>query len=155
MRTVSIRQRPLHFQAAGKREVRTQFAALPYRIKDGKVQVMLITSRGTGRWILPKGWPMDGVTAAEAAATEAYEEAGVEGDASHSVLGFYSYTKYHEGERYPVLVAVFGLKVRRLLNDWPEQHERNRKWMGRKKAAKLLDEPELRQIVRHFDPRRS
>lgn len=147
------KQSPFKLKDAGKRDVRSQFGALPYRIKNGKVQVLLITSRGTGRWIMPKGWPMDGATATEAAEVEAYEEAGVVGRAHHQVLGFYSYTKEHEGEKLPIVVAVFPVKVRKLLSEWPEKDERKRKWVGRKKAAKLLDDKELRVLVRHFNPR--
>lgn len=150
---MNARQKPFYLQPAGKRDVRTQFGALPFRIKNGKVQVLLITSRGTGRWIIPKGWPMHGATPAGAAATEAYEEAGVEGLPYHTVVGFYSYAKTHENEKLPIVVAVFPIKVRKLLNDWPEVGQRKRKWMSQKKAAKLLTEPELRQIVKHFDPR--
>ncbi|MAM60731.1 NUDIX hydrolase [Maritimibacter sp. UBA3975] len=153
MIVVNARQKPVHLQSAGKRDVRTQFGALPYRVKNGKLQVLLITSRGTGRWILPKGWPMDGATPAQAAATEAFEEAGVDGTPLDTVVGFYSYFKVHEKERLPVVVAIFPVRVRRLLNDWPEAGQRKRKWLSPKKAAKVLDEPELRQIVKHFDPR--
>jgi len=74
-----IKQLPLSLHGAAKGEVRTQFAALPFRVKEDKVQVLLITSRGTGRWIVPKGWPMEGKTPAESALQEAWEEAGVQG----------------------------------------------------------------------------
>lgn len=140
---------------AAKTDVRSQFGALPWRLNDGKVQVLLVTSRGTGRWILPKGWPMHKATPAEAAATEAYEEAGVKGTPSNMAVGFYSYRKEtDDGPDMPVVVAIFPLRVKRLLTDWPEKAERKRKWMSRKKAASLLEEPELKQIVRNFDPRR-
>ena len=74
-----IKQLPLHFGNAPKTTVRTQFAALCYRIKSNKVQVLLVTTRRTGRWILPKGWPIDGLTPQKSAAREAWEEAGVIG----------------------------------------------------------------------------
>ncbi|GHE91889.1 NUDIX hydrolase [Aliiroseovarius zhejiangensis] len=144
--------RPIRLSLGDKRSVRTQFGALPYRVKDGKVEVLLITTRGSGRWILPKGWPMDGETPAGAAAKEAFEEAGVEGKLSHEVLGFYSYTKSHEGERLPCVVAVFPLKVRKQHKTFPEHGQRRRKWVSQKKAAQLVWEPELRRIIRNFDP---
>lgn len=153
MAKVTIRQKPFHLKKAGKRDVRSQFAALPYRVKDGSVQILLITSRGSGRWILPKGWPMHGATPAESAAIEAYEEAGIKGKASDRTLGFYVYQKRYDRETYPVVVAVFPVKVQKLLKEWPEHGQRNRKWVSQSKAAKLLAEPELRQIVKHFDPR--
>lgn len=153
MTALIIKQKPMRLSGAGKRDVRSQFGALPWRIKNGKLEVMIITSRGTGRWILPKGWPMDGETPAQAAATEAYEEAGVRGDAAHLPIGFYSYVKEYDGDNLPIVVAMFPLKVKKILKTWPEKSERKRKWVTRKKAAELLTEPELRQIVRHFDPR--
>ncbi len=152
MKTVTIRQPAFRLKNVGKRDVRTQFCALPYRIKGGKVQVLIITSRGTGRWILPKGWPMHLSTPAEAAATEAFEEAGAKGRAVDHVLGFYTYIKNHDGSRYPVVAAVFPVKVDKLVPNWPEKSQRKRKWVSQKKAAKLLSDRELRQIVKQFDP---
>jgi len=151
----NLRQPPIRLVGAAKREVRSQFGALPWRLHDGKVEILLVTSRGTGRWILPKGWPMHGATPGEAAATEAWEEAGVEGIVGHLAVGFYSYRKTYEDEggEATVVVAIFPVKVKRIFSDWPEKAERKRKWVSRKKAAALLDEPELKQIVRHFDPR--
>jgi len=143
---------PLRLASAAKRDVRTQFGALCYRVRQDKVQVLLITSRGTGRWILPKGWPMDATTPAGTAMQEAWEEAGVEGRTMGNSLGIYSYVKIDEGTRLPCVVAVFPIRVKRLRDDYPESGQRRRKWGSKKKAAALLDEPELRQIVRNFDP---
>ncbi|MEJ2016863.1 MAG: NUDIX domain-containing protein, partial [Maritimibacter sp.] len=91
--TMILKQKPIKLTGTDKYGVRTQFGALPWRLKAGKVQILLITSRGSGRWIIPKGWPMHGQTPSEAAATEAYEEAGIEGKLSPMVLGFYGYRK--------------------------------------------------------------
>ncbi len=147
------KQKPIRLSLSDKRSVRTQFGALPYRIRDDKVEVLLITSRGTGRWIIPKGWPMDGETPAGAAATEAFEEAGAMGKLSHQVLGFYAYDKGHAGEKLPCVVAVFPLKVKKLLKDFPEVGQRRRKWVSQKQAAQMVSEPELRQIIKAFDPK--
>lgn len=147
------KQKPIRLSLSDKRSVRTQFGALPFRIHDGKVEILLITTRGTGRWIIPKGWPMDGETPAGAAATEAYEEAGVEGKLHNQVLGFYAYDKGHAGEKLPCVVAVFPLKVKKQLKDFPEKGERRRKWLSRKKAAQMISHPELSQIIRNFDPK--
>ncbi|GKY88593.1 NUDIX hydrolase [Sinisalibacter aestuarii] len=144
----------MRLAGAGKRDVRSQFGAIPWRLNDGKVEVLLVTSRISRRWILPKGWPMHGATPAEAAATEAYEEAGVTGEPSNAAVGFYSYRKDFEGDDLPVVVAMFPLRVKKVLKDWPEKGQRKRKWVSRKKAAALLSEPELRLMVRNFDPRR-
>lgn len=135
-----------------KRDVRTQFGALCYRVHEGNVQVLLVTSRGTKRWIIPKGWPMDGETPASAAATEAYEEAGVEGKASDFCLGIYSYTKsLPKGDNLPIVVAVFPFKVKRLLKNFPEVGQRKRKWFSLKRAALIISEPELVPLIRGFD----
>jgi 8-oxo-dGTP pyrophosphatase MutT (NUDIX family) len=142
------KQKPLQLLASDKRSVRTQFGALPYRIKDDKLQVLLITSRGTGRWIIPKGWPIDGETPAGAAATEAYEEAGVKGSIADDVLGFYTYAKAHNEERLRCMVTVFGLHVQEQLKSYPEKGQRRRKWVSRKKAAKMVWEPELQRIIK-------
>ncbi len=147
------KMRALELNPGEKHDVRTQFGALCYRIRQEKVQVLLVTSRGTGRWILPKGWPMDGATPAEAAAQEAYEEAGVEGRVMGNALGIYSYVKEVEDTDLPCVVAVFPIKVRNLARDYPEANQRSRKWYPQRKAASLLAEPELRQLVRDFDPR--
>ncbi|PIE09021.1 MAG: NUDIX hydrolase [Rhodobacterales bacterium] len=148
-----VKQRPIRLAVADKRAVRTQFGALCYRIREGKLQFLLITSRGTGRWIIPKGWPMDGETPAGAAATEAWEEAGATGKLSHHTLGFYAYDKGYAGMKLPCVVAVFPLKVKKLAKHYPEAGQRKRKWVGRKKAAAMVQEPELRAMIKAFDPR--
>lgn len=148
-----VKHRPIRLAVADKRAVRTQFGVLCYRVHEGKLQFLLITSRGTGRWIIPKGWPMDGETPAGAAATEAWEEAGVTGKLSHNVLGFYAYDKGYGGGRMPCVVAVFPLKVKKVAQEFPEADQRKRKWVGRKKAAAMVSEPELRAIIQNFDPR--
>lgn len=151
-RLPTTRQAPLRPHDAGKRELRTQFAALCWRLHNGKPQVLLITSRGRGRWILPKGWGIAGKTPAESALREAWEEAGVEGKVMGNALGIYSYTKPEIDEGLPCVVAVFPILVKKLRKVYPESGERERKWFTLKKAANLLAEPELKQMVRDFDP---
>jgi len=146
---------PIRLKQSEKWDVRSQFGALCYRLHKGAVEVLLITSRGTGRWICPKGWPIDGVTPAQAAATEAYEEAGVEGKVSDVCLGVYSYNKNIPTEdNLPCVVAMFPLRVKRLLKDFPEAGQRKRRWFNQKKAAELVSNPELGQLIRSFDPSR-
>ncbi len=149
-------QLPISVGSARKRDVRTQFAALCYRIVKDRPQVLLITSRDTGRWIIPKGWPMDGKTPAQAAHCEAFEEAGVEGRAFDHVLGIYSYEKVLDDDSSPLscVVAVFPVKVRRLVDDFPEVGQRKRKWMTLSKAADRVHEPDLAHIISRFDPHR-
>ena len=147
-----MKQRPLNLASGGKRDVRTQFGAVCWRKQKDTIQILLVTSRGSGRWIIPKGWPVDGETPAQAAATEAFEEAGVEGKVRPICTGIYSYVKELEEDSLPCVVALFPLKVRRLLSDWPEKKERRRKWFSKKKAAAMVDEPELRALLKNFDP---
>lgn len=139
-----------------KREVRTQFAALCYRVKASKTQILLVTSRGTGRWIIPKGWPTHGQSAPDSAAIEAWEEAGATGKIGQRPLGIFSYVKGMGPEKdLPCLAMVFPLKVRKLEKDYPEHAERRRKWVSVKKAAAMVDTPELARIIKHFDPRQA
>lgn len=135
-----------------KTDLRTQFAALCYRIKNDKLRVCLVTSRRSRRWIVPKGWPMDGQTPFDAAATEAFEEAGVRGKVQMRPVGVFSYYKVRTEDELPCLAVVYPLKVKKVLKDWPEKKERERKWLSRKKAAALVDDPELSTIILNFDP---
>ncbi len=149
-----IKQLPLSLGRAKKADVRTQFAALCYRIKNDKVQVLLVTSRRTKRWIVPKGWPIDGQTPGDSAAQEAWEEAGVVGRADQRPLGMFSYNKHMgDDDGLPVAAMVYAVKVKSLSIDYPEAAERKRKWVTRKKAAQMVDSPELSRILRDFDPR--
>jgi len=149
-------QAPLRIASAAKRETRTQFAVLPYRVKKkSEIEVLLISSLDTGRWIVPKGWPMDGMRPAEAAAQEAWEEAGVRGRVYDDVLGVYSYSKWLDEElSLPCIVLVFALEVSHSDDAFPEAGQRKRKWMSQKKASQRVDEVELKQIIATFDPTR-
>lgn len=152
MTVVKTKHKPQRLDVSHKHDVRTQFGALCYRVQDDRVQVLLISSRGTGRWIIPKGWPMDGETPAGAAATEAFEEAGVEGKISDTCLGIYSYTKtIPKGDNLPIVVAVFPFKVKRVLKEYPEAGQRKREWFSLKKAAAMISEPELVPLIRDFN----
>lgn len=149
-----IKQLPLYFGKSAKSAVRTQFAALCYRVKGNKVQFLLVTTRRTGRWIVPKGWPIDGLTPQKSAAQEAWEEAGVVGQPDARPLGLFSYTKMvGDDEVLPCVAMVYGVKVKSLARDFPEKGQRKRKWVSRKQAAKMVGEPELARILRDFDPR--
>lgn len=123
------------------------------RTRRGELRVLLITSRDTGRWLIPKGWPMRRRTEAEAAAREAYEEAGVRGEVSPRSLGFFFYLKGLGNGRFaPCICRVFPLEVREMLRKYPEIGQRRIKWLPRDKAARRLMEPELVAMVREFDP---
>lgn len=144
---------PIDLSDAHKTDVRTQFGALCFRMMRGKPEVLLVTSRRTRRWIVPKGWPMNGKTPAQAAEIEAWEEAGVRGRMYERCLGLYSYRKtVDDGDDLPCVTMIYAMKVRELSNDYPEAHERKRKWMRPKRAAALVDEPDLAHLIRNFDP---
>jgi 8-oxo-dGTP pyrophosphatase MutT (NUDIX family) len=129
---------------------RPQVAALCLRGSGEDLRVLMITSRGTGRWIIPKGWPIPGKTGAQAAMTEAWEEAGVKkAKINPDPIGSYGYDKItDDGGAIPVQAQVYVLTVEKLVDDFPEADERKRKWMRPKRAAKLVAEPELRDILR-------
>lgn len=138
---------------AVRRRVRAQVAGLCYRQrKDGKREVLLVTSRDTGRWVLPKGWHMKGKTAAQAARQEAWEEAGVTGaKVRDKPVGSYDYPKaLEDGAVQPCRVQVYPMKVSGTTRDFPESDERDRKWVRPKRAAELVDEPELKDILKDF-----
>lgn len=148
-----IKQLPLQLRARSKNDVRSQFAALCYRVKADRTQVLLITSRKTGRWIIPKGWPEDGLTPADCAMKEAWEEAGVVGRVRNQCLGLFAYTKIVDAEvSYPCVAMVYPVKVKSLAKHYPEQAERKRKWLSPKKASERVLEPELARILRDFNP---
>lgn len=131
-----------------------QYAALPWRRgTQGEIEILLITSRGTGRWVIPKGWPMKSKSRRAAAAREAWEEAGVEGRIGRKSIGGYGYGKrLDDGDVIDLRVEVFGLEVTREGEDWPEKLQRERRWMGAGQAAVLVDEPELRDLILAFSP---
>jgi 8-oxo-dGTP pyrophosphatase MutT (NUDIX family) len=123
-----------------------QYATLPWR-RAGQLEIMLITSRETKRWVIPKGWPMDGRTNSESAAQEAYEEAGIKGSTTEESLGFFEYQKRGKGQ---LRVDVFAMRVTEVLDQWPEAHERTRQWFPSETAAGLVDEPQLAALIRGF-----
>ncbi len=134
------------------REPRTQYAALPWRKgADGEVEVLLITSRESRRWVIPKGWPMKDKEPGLCAAQEAFEEAGVVGETRRRSLGVYHYDKrLRSGRLQHVRVMVFPLEVREERDIWPEMAERDRLWSSPAEAAGLVDEPELRTLLAKF-----
>ncbi|MEM9107054.1 MAG: NUDIX hydrolase [Pseudomonadota bacterium] len=130
-----------------------QYAALCYRRTDDGIDVLLITSRGTGRWIIPKGWAMEDLSDHATAAREALEEAGVVGKIKKKSIGTYPYSKWMPAEM-PIecSVKVYPLEVSQLEDDYLEKDERERRWFSRKKAASKVDEPELKELILDFKP---
>jgi 8-oxo-dGTP pyrophosphatase MutT (NUDIX family) len=147
----------LSFRPEGACEPRTQCAALCWRRAEGRIEVLLVTSRETARWVIPKGWPIDGLPETEGAAREAWEEAGVQGEIGATCLGVYSYDKVIDraGEApqaVPCVVAVYPMQVTALRRDFPEAAERRIKWFALDKAARKVVEPELAALIARFDP---
>lgn len=135
---------------SGRSESR-QVAALPWRVIDGERQVMMITSRETRRWVIPKGGRMAGKTDPEAAAVEAMEEAGLQGDIAQTSIGAFHYLKrLKNGEDRLCVVAVYPLKVLIQLGAWPEAAERDRRWMAVEEAAASVHETNLAELIRAF-----
>ena len=127
---------------------RKQIAALCWRRKDDACQVLLVTSRETRRWVIPKGWPMPGLCDYLAAGQEAFEEAGATGTLGDKPFGTYKYQKLlKSGEQGEIEVTVFALRVTTLRMDWPEKQERKRKWFTVSEASKLVAEPSLKAMI--------
>jgi 8-oxo-dGTP pyrophosphatase MutT (NUDIX family) len=127
-----------------------QYGALPYRQRsDAALEVMLITSRDTGRWVIPKGWPVVGEAAWDSAAREAREEAGLIGRIGRRAVGRYHYEKLLEnGSSIWCMVEVFALEFEEQLASWPERDQRLTRWFGLQEAADAVDEPELGTVIR-------
>ena len=139
---------------AAKRRAGLQYAALPYRVSGGTLEILLVTSRRTRRWIVPKGWPVEGLEPSQCAAMEALEEAGVSGEIEKTSVGHYRYLKHHKSRpSEPCKVEVFALKVRQQRKSWSEGEERERRWCKPAEAAAAVGEPLLRLLILEFEER--
>jgi 8-oxo-dGTP pyrophosphatase MutT (NUDIX family) len=129
---------------------RLQYGALPYRVTDD-VEVMLISSRETKRWVIPKGWPIKGKKPHVSASIEAFEEAGLVGEAdNHAIGAFYYVKRLKGGDEALCKVDVFPLKVKGQAVSWPEKKQRTCSWFPIAEAAELVQEPELRDLLFRF-----
>lgn len=135
---------------ATSENVQEQYGALPWRTnRFGEIEILLITSRRRGRWIVPKGWRLKGRSDFLSAAQEAFEEAGVIGDIYPLPIGDYEYEKQRsDGSTQRRRVTLFSLRVRGTLLNWPERGERKRRWVTFDEAGELIVEPELVRLVR-------
>lgn len=133
-----------------EQELPIQTGALPWRLAGSKgIEVLLVTSRRSGRWTIPKGWPMPGKTLAEAAAQEAFEEAGVKGTVDPNPIGYIRHVKQKlvTGD-LEVNIVVHPMWVDREFPKWPELGQRKRRWFSPKDAAKRVDSSELGDLIR-------
>ena len=128
----------------------TQYGVIPVRrTAGGGIEVLLITSRDTGRWVVPRGNPIAGKTPAESAAQEAYEEAGIEGPTATKPLGRYRYDKRRrDGSAAEAEVLLFRMEVREIGEQWPEMRQRERRWFEVEAAAAAVDEAGLAELIR-------
>jgi 8-oxo-dGTP pyrophosphatase MutT (NUDIX family) len=133
---------------------RRQSAALPLLGSGVATRVVLVTSRGTRRWVVPKGWIEPDESAHRSAAREAFEEAGLHGDVEADPLGLYAYPKRFRGGAVAMTeVLVFRFRVSQMLEDWPERRERERRLFTPDAAADLVAEPDLAALLRSLTPR--
>jgi len=136
-----------------RRPPRQQYGALCYRVKkkSGEFEVLLMTSRDTGRWVIPKGWPMTRKCAHEVAMQEAFEEAGVRGVVEPETLGAYTYPKVlRDGVQVVCKVQVYALEVTNMMKNFKEKGERRIEWVSFDEAAGRVREPELRHLFLAF-----
>jgi 8-oxo-dGTP pyrophosphatase MutT (NUDIX family) len=126
-----------------------QFAALPYRLRDNDVEILLITTRKKRHWSIPKGWPIEHTTPQQTAAVEAYEEAGVRGATGKKVGKF---RKRRVRNKRPVIcdVEIFPLQVGLQMHSWPQERERSRIWVAPRQTAKLVKKAGLRRAIKNF-----
>jgi len=128
-----------------------QYAALPWRRAEGTVEILLVTTLNTGRWIVPKGWPLAGRTPSESAAHEALEEAGVLGEVAAEPLGSFHYKKRRKsGEIVPCNVHVFTMEVLRQRRRWAEKSAREVCWCSLEDALARVTERGLRRLIVKF-----
>src|SRR5690348_2515597 len=128
-----------------------QYAALPWRRRNDVIEFLLITTRTTKRWILPKGWPQAGLSPGECAAREALEEAGVVGEIAVKPLGTFQHAKsLKSGAQIALHVQVFAMEVARQHRAWPEKHLRETRWCPLDEALQKVSEPSLRRLLTKF-----
>lgn len=131
-----------------------QYAALPWRREKGAIEILLITSLNTRRWIVPKGWPVDKLTPPECAAHEALEEAGVAGNVAEKALGTYRYKKLRKsGEILPCVVHVYAMEVQSRSRTWVEKKARESRWCSVPDALERLKDTGLRRLIVKFAKR--
>jgi 8-oxo-dGTP pyrophosphatase MutT (NUDIX family) len=133
--------------------MRVQYGILPYRrTKPNSLEVLLITTRQSRRWIIPKGWPIKGLKPVKSAAREAYEEAGVRGTVGAKSIGTFVYEKCIEETlgTFPCEVRVFTMRVQRQFDTWPEANERETRWFESSEALSALQDDGLRELIAAF-----
>lgn len=125
-----------------------QVGALPLRkAPSNTIEVLLVSSRDTGRWVIPKGWPSKRMVDSAAAAREAKQEAGVVGKIAKKPVGNYRYRKIEKENVRLIEVDVYLLWVKKEKKQWKEKAERNRVWFDAETASRKVREPNLRALI--------
>jgi 8-oxo-dGTP pyrophosphatase MutT (NUDIX family) len=138
---------------AGAPDAARQSGAIPYTVVQGQLVFLIITSRRSGRWIFPKGAPIEGLEPWEVAAHETLEEAGVEGEVDTRPIGSYRTMKTLSLRRAVIEVDMYPLRMTRQLDDWPEMNMRHRHWAILPEARRLLSEPRLAELAAQLSQR--
>jgi 8-oxo-dGTP pyrophosphatase MutT (NUDIX family) len=126
-----------------------QYGVIPWRRgQDGATEILLITSRESRRWVVPRGNPIAGLRSYESAAQEAFEEAGIRGPVEAEAVGTYRYDKRRGATMVPAEVELFRMVVAEEAADWPERHQRERRWFPVEAAAAAVDEADLAALIR-------
>jgi 8-oxo-dGTP pyrophosphatase MutT (NUDIX family) len=142
------RPQPIERRVSAVQRARVQYGVIPYRRAKDRIEIMLITSRDTRRWVVPKGWPIARTQSREVARLEALEEAGLEGTIGKQPLGSFYYEKRLKDDSACVCrVYIFGFEVARQRKKWLERNERKRRWFDSTRAIKLVREPELKTLI--------
>ena len=140
------------------RAIRVQYGVLPYTLTEaGSLEILLVTTRQTRRWIIPKGGPIKGLKPPQSAAREAYEEAGVRGKVGAKSIGVFSYEKRMEesGVVTPCEVRVFPMLVKRQLEAWPEAQQREARWFEARDGVAAVKIDGLRELITSFLKKRA
>ena len=134
-----------------RRPAALQLAALCHRETENGREVLLITS-SHGRWILPKGWPIEGKTGGETALQEAWEEGGIKkGKVGKVPMGrFQTIKRFDDGPEVPCDMTVYAVQVKDVANDYPESEKRERRWVSVAEARELVDDDGLRGLLSDF-----
>ena len=134
-----------------KHKALLQVAAIPFRYERDSLKVLLLTTRRKRNWIIPKGWPIEGLNFRRSAEQEAMEEAGVKGSISKDPIGdFIYFKKIAPGQKVPCTVVTYGLHVTEQLTDWIEKGQRDILWCSPLKAAKEVKNLGLSTLLQNI-----
>ncbi|WP_370932026.1 NUDIX hydrolase [Bartonella sp. DGB1] len=129
-----------------------QVGAIAYKYINNKYEILLVTSKTSKRWIIPKGWPQKNKNLSESALQETIEEAGATGNITQIPVGHYYYEKLSRSKQKSkkIRLDVFGLEVTEIYQDWQERYQRCRQWFTADEAVLIIEQPELAQLVSDF-----